>query len=143
MHCMSRFSARGARLFAIMIATLADIAIGNAADVKVLAYVTSSVGDTARSTLPADTPKIWIIFETKGAKAGDKFRGVLIADHAGHIAPENSKVTEGKITLSGDTSDGGLSFTRPEGGWPVGQYHVEIYINDKLATTAKFTVEVK
>jgi len=140
---MSRFSARRIQIFVTVIATLAGIAAANAADVQVLAYVTSSVGDTPRSTLPADTPKIWVVFETHGAKAGDKFRGALIADHAGHIAPENSKITEGKSTLTGDTSDGGLGFSRPEGGWPVGQYHVEIYINDQLKTTVKFTVEAK
>ena len=125
----------------LITATLAGFAIVNADDVKVYAFVTSSAGDTPRSTLPANMPKIRVIFETKGVKAGDKFRGVLIADQAGHIAPENSKITEGKMTLDGDTSDGDMSFTKPTNDWPAGQYHVDIYINGQLMTTVKFTVE--
>jgi hypothetical protein len=125
----------------LMSAILAGIAVVNADEMKVYAFVTSSAGDTPRSTLPANTPKIWVIFETKGVKAGDKFRGVLIADQAGHIASENSKITEGKMTLDGDTSDGDISFTKPTNDWPAGQYHVEIYINGQLMTTVKFTVE--
>lgn len=126
-------------IVALLFVTCVCLAI--AGDVQVWAFITSSAGDTPRSTIPADTPKIWVIFETKGAKRGDKFRGVLIADHAGHIAPANSKITEGKATLDGDTKAGGLSFSRPINDWPIGDYHVDIYINDRLAFTVKFEVE--
>ena len=120
-----------------------SVAIVNADDVQAWAFVTSSVGDTPRSTLPATTQKIWVIFETHGAKRGDKFRAVLIADQAGHIAP-NSKQSEATAKLDGDTKDGGVSFNRPpDHDWPAGDYHVEIYINDQLVTSTKFAVEAK
>jgi outer membrane usher protein FimD/PapC len=81
-----------------------------------------------------------VIYSTQGVKAGDKFRGALVADHADHIAPEKRNMIEAELTLDGDTDAGALSFKKPVGDWPVGDYHVEIYINDKLVATAKFTI---
>jgi outer membrane usher protein FimD/PapC len=43
--------------------------------------------------------------------------------------------------LQEDTNDGDFNFSKPTKGWPVGKYRVEIYVNDDLATTAKFTVK--
>lgn len=128
-------------IFALITMALVGIALGAAGEVKVEAFVASSPRETATTTFTRDTAKIYVIFKTKGVKAGDKFRGILIADHAGHIAPENSKIIEGRATLDGDTNDGAINFSRPTDGWPIGEYHVEIYINDQLATTVKFTVE--
>jgi len=31
--------------------------------------------------------------------------------------------------------------TKPDEGWPIGKYRVEIKLGDNLATTARFTVE--
>ena len=128
-------------IFGLITIALVSIAFGAASEVKVEAFVTNSPEGTAKTTFAPDTAKIYVMFKTKGAKAGDKFRGVLFADRAGHIAPENSKIIEGKLTLDGDTSDGGVSFSKPIDGWPIGEYHVEIYINDQLATKANFKVE--
>ena len=40
-----------------------------------------------------------------------------------------------------DTDGGVFSLSKPTKGWPVGKYRVEIYVNDKLADTVKFTVK--
>ena len=40
-----------------------------------------------------------------------------------------------------DTDDGDFAFSKPTKGWPVGKYRVEIYVNDDLAKTVKFTIE--
>ena len=82
------------------------------------------------------------LFKTKGAQKGDKLRGVWIADNVGDAAPANTKIDE-------KTSDPGRRHQRrrvfvlknPTKGWPAGKYHLDIYVNDKLATTEKFTIE--
>ena len=43
--------------------------------------------------------------------------------------------------MDGDTDDGDLSLRKPTKGWPVGKYRFEIYVNDKLVTTTRFTIE--
>ena len=81
------------------------------------------------------------MFKTKGIKDGDKVRGVLIAEDVGDVAPANTKVLEKTLALNGDTDDGDFNFSKPTNGWPVGKYRVEVYVNDELATTAKFAIE--
>jgi outer membrane usher protein FimD/PapC len=81
------------------------------------------------------------MFRTTGIKNGDKLRGVLIAEDVGDVALVNTKVLEKTLTLEEDTDDGDFAFSKPTKGWPVGKYRVEIYVNDDLAKTVKFTIE--
>jgi len=103
--------------------------------------MTAGPQDPPSTTFASNTPKLYAIFKTEGAKAGDKIRGVLIAEDVGDVAPANAKVLETILDMEGDTEAGDFSFSKPTNGWPVGKYRVEIYVNDKLATTAKFTIK--
>ena len=33
-----------------------------------------------------------------------------------------------------------FSLTKPTKGWPAGKYHVDTYLNDKLAVSPEFTI---
>jgi hypothetical protein len=117
------------------------IATARAGDVKVEATMATGPDDEATTTFTADTDKIYAIFKTKGITKGGKVRGVLIADDVGDVAPANTKVLDKTITLDGDTEDGDFNFSKPTDGWPIGKYHIEIYVNDELATKVKFTIK--
>ena len=117
------------------------IAAARAGDVKVEATMTTSPGGEETTTFAADAPTLYVLFKTKGAKDGDKARGVLIAEDVGDVAPPNTKVFETKLDMEGDTDDGDFNFSKPTNGWPVGKYRVEIYVNDDLATKVKFTIK--
>jgi outer membrane usher protein FimD/PapC len=103
--------------------------------------MTTGPQDDPTTSFAANTPKLYAMFKTKGAKSGDKARGVLIAEDVGDVAPANTKVLEKTLDLEGDTEDGDFNFSKPTKGWPVGKYRVEVYVNDELATTAKFTIK--
>ena len=117
----------------------ASVAFGG--DVKVTAVITTGVKEKPMTTFAPDTPKVLALFKTKGAQNGDKLRGVWIADDVGDAAPANTTIDEATLTLEGDTDNGEFSVTKPTKGWPAGKYHVDIYANEKLATTVKFTIE--
>lgn len=124
-----------------MVIASIGIAAAEGGDVKVDAYMTTGPGDEAVTWFTADASKIYTIFKTKGAKDGDKVRGVLIAEDVGDVAPPNTKVLETTINMEGDTDDGDFNFSKPTNGWPTGKYWVEIYVNDELATKVKFTIK--
>lgn len=136
MACLSRI-----RILSACVLLIGVVASRSAFADQVVAeaFVATGPRELPTDVLPPDTGKLYVLFKTHGVTAGDKFRAALIADHAGKIAP-NSKVTEASSTLDGDTIDGGISFTRPQNGWPPGDYHVDIYINNRLVTTTKFKV---
>jgi hypothetical protein len=128
--------------FVALVVTVICISVARAGEVKVEATMTTGPEDEAGTTFAADTPKIYAMFKTKGAKNGDKVRAVLIADDVGDAAPANTKVLEESVTMEeGDNDDGEFNFSKPTSGWPTGKYHVEIYVNDELATKVNFTIK--
>ena len=129
------------RIFGLLIASLIAVSVAHAADVNIEVYMTSTPGGKEETSFAADTPSLFAMFKTKGIKDGDKVRGVLIAEDVGDVAPANTKVLEKTLALNGDTDDGDFNFSKPTNGWPVGKYRVEVYVNDELATTAKFAIE--
>jgi len=123
------------------IAILICLSVANAGVVSVKVRMTTGPQDPPTTTFASTTPKLYAIFKTEGAKTGDKIRGVLIAEDVGDVAPANTKVLETILDIEGDTEAGDFNFDKPTNGWPVGKYRVEIYVNDELATAAKFTIK--
>ena len=115
--------------------------VARGGDVKINAVLATAPKEKPATIFAPDTPKVMALFKTKGAQNGDKLRAVWIADDVGDAAPANTKIEETTVTLEGDTDDSSFACSKPTKGWPAGKYHVDIYANDKLATTVKFTIE--
>jgi hypothetical protein len=115
-------------------------AVARGGEVKVKAVITGPDGEQT-TTFTTGTPKVMAEFKTTGGQGGDKIRGVWIADDVGDAAPAKTKIDESTITMVPLANGGTFSMSKPTKGWPAGKYHVEIYANGKLATTAKFTIE--
>ena len=111
-------------------------------DVVVTAAMTTGPTAQPETSFTVDTPKLFVMFKTTGIKQGDKLRAVLVAEDVGDVLPLNSKLFATTSALEKDSSNGYFYFTSPTKGWSVGKYRVEIYVNDALATTTKFTIQV-
>ena len=97
--------------------------------------------DTKPTTeFKTDAPKIYAFFIGDALKAGDKVRGAWIAEDVGDAAPKETKIDEATLTAETPTDHSAFSLSKPTNGWPVGKYRTEIYVNDKLAETLKFTI---
>jgi len=132
------------RTFSVVVAlvvSLICLPVVKAGVVSVKVRMTTGPQDPPSTTFASNTPTLYAIFKTEGAKAGDKIRGVLIAEDVGDVAPANTKVLETILEMEGDTEAGDFTFSKPTNGWPVGKYRLKIYVNDELATTANFTIK--
>ncbi|MFN2476117.1 MAG: hypothetical protein ABR526_07250 [Chthoniobacterales bacterium] len=87
-----------------------------------------------------DAPKIYAFYIGDAVKAGDKIRAVWIAEDVGDAAPKNTKVDEATLTAAKDNPSDAFSLSMPTKGWPLGKYRVELYDNDQLAETLRFTI---
>lgn len=108
--------------------------------------VVESVIALDENTKPTDTfstsaPQLNTFFQTAGTHAGDKLRGVWIATDVGAAAPKDTKINEATLTATKDDFHGAFTLTKPTRGWPPGEYRVELYLNDVLVTTVKFTID--
>jgi hypothetical protein len=128
------------RIFAVLVTIFIWAAAAHATDVKVEAFMSVGLGEPPATSFNADKPVLHAIFKTKGAKNGDKIRGVWIADDVGDAAPKGYKIREETVTAEGDTNDGEFTLEKPD-GWPQGAYHVEIYVNDDLAAKVNFIIK--
>jgi len=129
------------RAFGWLLGMMICASIARGADIKVTAVTSAGEKGKPTAVFAADTPEIWATFKTNGAKKGDKLLGEWIADDVGEAAPPNTKVFEKTLTLEGDTDAGYFTFLKPTNGWPPGEYHLDIYANDALATRVGFTIE--
>jgi len=128
------------KMFGWLAFLLISVAIAIAAEVKVEAYITNNPESEGATIFSPETHIFYAMFKAKGLSPGDKIRGVWISDDVGDAAPNNFKIEEKTLTAQDSTLDAQFSLTKP-GTWPRGDYHIEIYVNDQLATNAKFSVK--
>ncbi len=127
--------------FALLLAGLVCASFVRADDAKVEAAITVHQDTKPASSFAADVLKLYAFFRTKGTEKGEKLRAVWIAEDVGEAAPTNTKIDESTLTADQDDFYGAFSLSKPNKGWPLGKYRVEIYDGDELATTVKFTIK--
>ena len=89
----------------------------------------------------SDSAKIYTFWKGDTLKAGDQIRAVWIAEGIGYTRLKDAKITEASVIAYKPDDDGIFSVARPKGGWPVGNYRLELYVGNRLAQTLKFTIE--
>jgi hypothetical protein len=92
------------------------------------------------TTFPPNHPKIYMRWQGEALEKGDKIRSVWIAEDVGDVAPKNYKLDEVSMTANGPRAFGTFTMTKPNKGWPVGKYHVDLYRGDQLVETLKFEI---
>ena len=96
---------------------------------------------TPAVVFPPNTPKLTaFITGSTGTKKGDTVRGAWFTDDVGDVAPPNTKMAESSFVAEEDNFSQGALIIDKDNKWPVGTYRFELYINDVLVTTAKFTI---
>jgi hypothetical protein len=87
-----------------------------------------------------NTPQIVCVYKVEGAGLGMNTKSIWIAEDVGKAAPPNYKILEKSLTLP-FLNSGSFSLSKPNNGFPVGAYRLEIYLGSKLARTLKFSVQ--
>jgi hypothetical protein len=132
------------RLILFLTTSVFCLATARAGDVTIKVSVSNGLDEQPATAFSPTTEKIYANFKAKGTKEGDKIRGVLVAEYVGDAAPANTTVVEKTLTVDkgadGQTYSGDFNFSKPTNDWPVGKYRVDVYVNDELATTAKFAI---
>lgn len=129
------------RAFGLIFLSVMCVTASRADDAIIDAMVTAGPHGREVTAYTSDAQKLYATFKTKGVAKGDRIRGVWIADEVGEAAAPGTKIDEKILTMDGDTEDGEFSLSRPTKGWPLGKYHIEIYVNDHLATKVSFEIK--
>ncbi|MDR3504390.1 MAG: DUF4189 domain-containing protein [Legionella sp.] len=99
-----------------------------------------------------DTPFLYVFWKSTQLKQGQKIKSVWIAEDTNNVAPPNYKIDETELMLQlgrsgdliallpGNQWSGKFKITKPNKGWPLGKYHMDIYVDNNLVKSIKYNV---
>ena len=114
-------------------------------DNRVSATLAKGVGpdgqavDQTTSFAP-DVEKIYLVFKTRGLPPNSHLQAIWIADDVDAPVPKGYEVTRATITVQGDQA-GNFALSRPNPGFPAGQYHVDLYLEGTKTGSYPFSVK--
>ena len=123
-------------LFGLLFATAAVCA----PHLEGLAVSDSKDGD-AMDSFPPTTPKIFGHADLVDVPSGAKIVVSWIAVDTKGVAPPNYKIDSAEFTAGMLTNTATFNLSKPNNGWPIGKYRVDVTIDGKPAGSEKFEIE--
>ncbi len=98
-----------------------------------------------KSTFTTDTARIYLVCSSDDVKQGQMINSQWIAADTNKVAPPNYKIDEKSLQVPKNLNDNQtfttkFSLSKPNNGWPVGTYHVDIYVDGQLVKSVPFTI---
>jgi hypothetical protein len=94
----------------------------------------------ASTTFSSDTPQIYVRWQGQRLRKDGKVKAVWIAENIGEDFPQDYKVDEASATIESQNAHGIFTLARPETGWAIGDYRVELYVDDVFVEAAKLKI---
>jgi hypothetical protein len=102
--------------------------------------ITDESSQTDQKIFAPNTPKIVLHAQIIDAIDGTQVTGQWIAAHA-HNLPIEYRIDSAGVTLKAGNNDVTLSLSKPNNGWPVGDYRVDISIDSHPVGAATFEIQ--
>lgn len=91
------------------------------------------------TTFSPESPVINVAFQVTNAAPGSRLKAVWTAVDVGAAAPPNTELDESRLVVPGPVP-GTFRLSRGPRPWPVGDYRVDLYLDDELVITLPYTV---
>ena len=92
------------------------------------------------TTFSSNTPQIYVRWQGRRLRKGEKVKAVWIAENIGEDFPQDYKVDEASATVESQNPRGAFTLARPEDGWAIGDYRVEFYVDNVLVDAVKLKI---
>jgi hypothetical protein len=100
----------------------------------------SKGGDAVESFAPS-TPMIYLRAHMADVANGSKIAASWIAVDTNGAAPANYKIDSVEFVAGALTNTIDTNLSKPNKGWPLGKYRVDLSVDGKVAGSALFSVE--
>jgi hypothetical protein len=125
-------------VLALMLSSLACEASASTANIS-NAHMSVDEADSTQTTVYApDAPSFYCYYDLNNAPDDTVVKGVWTLVSAEGYDP-NQEIDSAEVTGGDDTYY--FALDRAEDPWPVGQYKVDLYLNDELVETVNFDVQ--
>lgn len=98
-------------------------------------------GGAPMTRFKTDTAKIWLSFGLENVKKGSKIRAVWVCTKAPNI-PANFEIADTTVEVGIIDNVVDFSLSRPNQGWPPGEYRVDLYLDGSPLEKVPFTIEM-
>ncbi len=93
-----------------------------------------------RETFGTDSPEVIVAFNLENVPEGAEAKSSWVAEKCVG-APENYEIDSVTLRTGLASNSGSFSLSRPDKGWPKGQYRVDLFLEGKKSASARFRVE--
>ena len=104
-----------------------------------LTFSTKKMDGDAQTVFKSDTPNIFLHAEIDDVDAGTKLSATWIAEKTDK-APPNTRIDSAVVVADDDTDFADFELSKPNAGWPVGDYRVDLSIDGSPAGSAHFKI---
>lgn len=104
-------------------------------------YATDSDSGDATDSFTPDAAKIYVHANMVDIPSGAKMTGSWIAVDTNGVAPPNYQIDSSDLTAGTIMNTVNFSLSKPNAGWPLGKYRVNLLIDGKPAGAANFVIE--
>ena len=126
--------------FAAVMAAALALPLQAAAAPRFDGSVVSDVkGGKAKSTFSPTTPMVFFNARLVDVKSGSVLRSDWVAEKT-KVAPPNYKIDSTQVTVGPLTNNVDFTMSKPNAGWPAGDYRIDLFIDGKPAGSVKFRV---
>jgi hypothetical protein len=94
---------------------------------------------TPKQVFAPTTPKIFLSTKLLDVPTGAKLKGAWIAEKT-NAAPPNFLIDSVELTVGPLMNSASFTMSKPNAGWPPGDYRVDLGINGKVVNTVRFKV---
>ncbi len=101
--------------------------------------LSDSKGGAAKNKFSKDTPQVFLQSSLVDVPNGAKLGSAWIAEKT-QVAPPNYRIDSKEMKKGALENRVWFSLSRPNNGWPVGDYRVDLFINDKAAGSVRFSI---
>ncbi len=98
-----------------------------------------NVAQGITDTFTPDTSAIHSVIVFSDVKAGDQVKGVWVAVDA--IEIPDYEIGSTTLSLKAGEARAHFQLSRPNNGWPIGNYNLLVYVNDVFITSIPFKVK--
>jgi hypothetical protein len=111
-----------------------------AADMLGEPIISSEKGGASQSTFAPDTAALFLQVDLTGVASGSTLTCTWIAEDTHGAAPANFKIAATDFKVGAIDNEGDCSLSKPNSGWPIGTYRVDLAVNGQMVKNAKFSV---
>lgn len=97
--------------------------------------------EEAEEVFATDTPAIYLSADLADVETGSTVTVSWISVDSGGIAPPNYQIDSVDLDIGMIENHVNASLSKPDAGWPTGDYRVDLAVDGDVADSVEFTVE--